>query len=363
VDLSGDVTGKHPLRWTDPARIKRHHPSEAMEVHFRRLIQLTVASEEKILVAVSGGMDSVALLHLLVACLERPRDRIVAAHFDHGLRRESIEEAVFVVQRCQHLEIPWVQERWSTPHGPGNLQERAREARYRFFSAAAVEHGCRWVATGHHGDDQGETFLEHLLRGSGLKGLSAIPFIRPLQPGIDLLRPMLFFFREEIHQWMRSQGLEWREDPSNHSDRYVRSRLRHEVVPVLATLAPQVRRQLLATSMRMARAEEALSWTLDHFWSTLEVETFGSGLSLARSALVALPDELIVRVLARCSKELRGGSSHPLGSRALDGFLHMVHSPVRHWRMEVRGLEISRDDTKIFLCIAMKAPRRKTNKK
>lgn len=353
------VARKHPSCCSEPVFFQdRNHSVDhgSLEQRFDPILRSLVPPEGKIVVAVSGGMDSVALLHLIRGCRWLPPDRVVVAHFDHALRQESLEEAGFVAGLCQTLGVSMIQERWSDPHGKGNVQERAREARYRFFIQVAQQSGSVLIVTGHHGDDQVETFWEHLLRGSGVKGLGGMPVVRPLQPGLGLVRPMLFFFREEIHRWVLAHGLEWREDPGNRSDRFLRSRLRHEWIPLAHGFAPQLRQRVLETAVRMNRADHALMWMLDHVWPSLDVQTIAEGLSLLRSALIALPDELLVRTLSRCSETLTG-VPHPPGSRAAEGFLRMVRSPVRRWHMRVRRLEISRQDDRITLCRAEGAPR------
>jgi len=355
------VTGKHPFDGTSPALAEKWISPAGdgtLETRFRHVMQSLVTPGEGLVVAVSGGMDSVALLHLVLECPWIPRARITVAHFDHSLRRESVEDADFVARLCQRLGVNLSQKQWSNPYGRGNLQGRAREVRYQFLAETARENGSGVVATGHQGDDQAETFLEHLLRGSGIKGLSAMPVLRQMQLGVTLIRPMLFFFRHEIHSWMRVRELEWREDPSNHSDRFFRSRLRHEVVPAMATLAPKIREQLLATSTRMRRADKALAWMLEHFWPTLDIQTTPKEISISRKALVALPDELMVRILTRCSMDLTG-DPHAPSARATMGFLHLVRSVVRRWHMRMKGLEISRSDDRIFLRVTSVAPRQK----
>lgn len=355
----GIVARKHPSHSSEHVffQDRKHSTGRgSLEQRFDHIMRSLLPSEGKLVVAVSGGMDSIALLHLVRGCCWIHPDRVVVAHFDHALRLESLEEAGFVAGLCQTLGVRLIQERWSDPHGQGNVQGRAREARYRFFIKVARQSDSGMIATGHHGDDQVETFWEHLLRGSGVKGLGAMSVIRPLQPGLMLVRPMLFFFRDEIHSWVLGRGLEWREDPSNRSEKYLRSRLRHEWIPLTNAFAPQLRQRVLETAVCMNRADGALTWMLEHVWPSLDVQTISRGLSLLRPSLVVLPDELVVRTLSRCSEVLTG-TPYAQGFRAVDGFLHMVRSSVRCWRMRVRGLEISRQGDRILLCIADVAPR------
>lgn len=333
--------------------------TDAFVGRFRRSMRLLLPEGERLVLAVSGGMDSVALLHLVLECPWVDPGKVTVAHFDHALRAESVDEAGFVVGLCRDLGVDVVQKRWLDPQGRGNLQARAREARYCFFAEVAVQSGSRVVATGHHGDDQVETFLEHLLRGSGVRGLAGMSSTRSISPGLRLIRPLLVFFRDEIHQWMR--GRDWREDPSNHSEKYKRSQLRHELLPVMVAVAPWAKRQLVETSARMARADGALAWMLGRVWGTLDVQDTGVGLTVSRDALVELPDELVVRFLSKCRLGVTG-EVHAPSARAADGFLRRVRSGVGRWEMRIRGMEIVREGDRIGFRATNEAPRKKRKK-
>lgn len=317
-----------------------------LESRFADVIRSMVPPGEGMVVAVSGGLDSVVLLHLLLQCPGLNSDHLLLAHFDHALRPESALEADFVQQLGQRFGVPVRVQRWSDPKAPGNIQGRAREARYQFFMEVASDAGMGYIATGHHGDDQVETFFERLLRGSGVTGLRAMPWHRELRPGLILLRPMLAFMRVEINAWAVQHGLEWREDPSNRSARYVRSRLRHELIPVIHNLAPEGARRVVATCQRLQRADDALDWTLNHLLPSLELHQVSGGVSLLRGRLVGWPEELIFRLLATMSHRVTGGHHAP-GSRAVAGFLRLLFSDVRSWHMRMHRLEIFREGERI----------------
>ncbi|MBF0414179.1 MAG: tRNA lysidine(34) synthetase TilS [Magnetococcales bacterium] len=317
-----------------------------LESRLAAVIRTMVTPGEGMVVAVSGGVDSVVLLHLLLRCPGLKPDQLLLAHFDHALRPESALEAGFVQQLGQRLGVSVRIRRWPDPKAAGNIQARAREARYQFFMDAASDADMGYIVTGHHGDDQVETFFEHLLRGSGITGLRAMSWHRVLRPGLMVLRPMLAFMRAEIHAWAVQHGLEWCEDPSNRSRRYLRSRLRHELVPVINDLAADGTRRVVAACQRLQRADDALDWTLNQLVPSLELQNLAGEVSLLHGRLVQWPEELIFRLLATMSLRVTGGHHAP-GSRAAAGFMHLLFSEAKSWHMRMHRLEIFRDGERI----------------
>jgi tRNA(Ile)-lysidine synthase len=185
-------------------------------------------------VAVSGGPDSVALLRALV---QESTAVLVAAHLNHQLRgAESDADEAFVrglapglALRCERLDVRRLAE------GKGdNLESVGRRLRYAWLTSVAQETGAAWVATGHTADDQAETVLHRLLRGTGLRGLAGIPRRRPLAPGIDVVRPLLEVRRSEVIAFLEQLGQPSCHDTSNLDPQFTRNRLRHELVPLLA---------------------------------------------------------------------------------------------------------------------------------
>ncbi len=184
---------------------------------------------ERVAVAVSGGSDSMAALHLLA----QAGHAVLAVTVDHGLRDESAEEARFVAGVCSELGVPHTILRWEHGDVEGNLQDAARTARYRLVADWAVERGISHVALGHTADDQAETFLMRLARGAGVDGLSAMR-ARWVQDGVTFVRPFLGQSRAALRGYMERRGLAWVEDPSNADPRFERVKAR----AALAELAP-----------------------------------------------------------------------------------------------------------------------------
>ncbi|HPG21287.1 MAG TPA: tRNA lysidine(34) synthetase TilS [Amaricoccus sp.] len=206
-------------------------------------------------VAVSGGGDSLALTLLLHALCPETGHSLAAVTVDHGLRPESAAEAAEVGRLCRDRGIPHAVLRWSDRGGSGNLQARARSARRGLIAGWAAERGITTVALGHTLDDQAETFLMRLARGSGVDGLAAMaPRTRP--EGICWLRPLLGTSRASLRDWLAAQGMAWTEDPGNADLRFDRIRAR-AAMEQLAPLGLGAER-LAATAAAMARARLAL---------------------------------------------------------------------------------------------------------
>lgn len=205
-----------------------------------------------VLVAFSGGPDSTALLDLLRRLSPERGFRVLAAHFDHGIRPESAIQAGTVAGRAAELGVVCAIGRPPAPLEP--TQAELRRARYAFLRAEARRAGAERVATGHHADDQAETVLFRLLRGTGLRGLGGIPLRRGA-----FVRPLLPFRAGEIRAYLHGRGLAWLDDPSNRDPRWTRPRIRHEVLPLLDDVAGgSVVPRLVALAARARRAEAAL---------------------------------------------------------------------------------------------------------
>src|SRR5881296_3217097 len=197
---------------------------------------------DRVLAAVSGGPDSVALLSVLVALAPSWDLTLQAVHVNHGLRgAESDEDASFVAGLCDRLGVALTIER-VTLAGPAgrrrgrSLQEQAREARYAAMVRVATALRMDKIALGHTADDQAETLVMWMLRGSGTAGLAGIPPSR----GPQFIRPLLDYSRADIVAYLETQGLEFREDSSNAKLLYLRNRVRHELLPTLKRFNPAV---------------------------------------------------------------------------------------------------------------------------
>ena len=248
------------------------------------LDHLGVSATDRMLLAVSGGPDSLALLLIAQAIMP---DRIVAATVDHGLRPEAADEAEYVAQICQKLAVPHLTLRPAKPIS-GNIQSSARAARYALLGAAADAQGCGHIATAHHGDDQLETLLMRLARGSGVNGMAGI---RP-QNGL-VIRPLLGFAKAELEQICTSAELDPVRDPSNDDSDYDRVAMRQWLAGSEPPFELQ-RAQRTANAMR--EAGEALDWMTDKL-AAKRISKKGSEIELDANDL---PADLQRRLVLAC---------------------------------------------------------------
>lgn len=242
------------------------------------------------LVAVSGGPDSTALLMMAAEwAARRATTRIAAATVDHGLRPESAAEAKSVAELCERLRVPHRTLVWTGPKPKTRLQERAREARYRLLAAHARAIGAEAVVTAHHADDQAETVLFRLIRGSGVAGLKGIePLSR--RDGVAILRPLLGVPKSALVAFAKARGAAYVDDPSNAEPRFARTRLR----ALIAGLADEGLdlSGLARLARRAAEADEALARM------TAEVEArVGANGPIDARVLFEAPIAIVQRIL------------------------------------------------------------------
>lgn len=200
-----------------------------------------------ILVAVSGGVDSIVLLHVLARLAESHGFELSAHGVDHGLRKEASAELDLAEALAVRVGVPFSRSTLSIAPG-GNLQARARTARYAALRAAAARLSASHVATAHHADDRAETVLLRLLRGGTARGLGVLP----AQSG-DLVRPLIRARRSDIRAHAERHQLRFAEDPSNRDPRFLRVRVRHELMPLLQALSPGIVENLTALADEQLR--------------------------------------------------------------------------------------------------------------
>lgn len=260
---------------------------------------------QRVVLGLSGGADSVALLDAMVSLAGRHRFGVVAAHLDHGLRPESVEDAAFCRRLCERLGVPFhaaeadVSARARRERG--GLEQAARRERYRFLRRVREETGAAVIAVAHTRDDQAETLLMRLLRGAGATGLGG------MRPRVGrLLRPLLEVSREEVLAHLRDRGLGWREDPSNADLRHLRNRVRHELLPYLeARFNPALREGLARTAGLLAEEAAHLGAEADALLERI-ARAEGASIVLDAAGLASAPPA-VARVAARQALRRAGG--------------------------------------------------------
>lgn len=226
--------------------------------------------------AVSGGADSMALLWGLYLLKDKQKFHLSAAHFNHGIRgAESDADEAFVQEFCDRFGIPLTVGRGCVTPGKKGLEAAARDARYGFFATLPGK-----IATAHTADDNAETLLMHLIRGTGLKGLGGIA---PVNGAV--IRPMLHITRQQVLAFLEEYHIPYREDSSNHGDDFLRNRLRHHVMPLLRAENPKICENLSATAARLREDEATLS-NMAQYDALPDVETLRTTPQALRSRIL-----------------------------------------------------------------------------
>jgi tRNA(Ile)-lysidine synthase len=255
-----------------------------------------------VVVAVSGGADSVALLRAAAALKSGGEGRLVAAHFNHALRgAESDRDAAFVEELCERLSVA-CEMGIAPPHrtevpSEARSEAAARQRRYRFLARTAERLGARLVATGHTADDQAETILHRIVRGTGVRGLAGMARRRRLGPA-TLVRPLLSFHRAELVAYLDAVGQSYRHDASNDDLRFTRNRIRHTLLPLLAReFNPAVVEALARLGALAAGVEATLEALVEMEASRRVVETGPASMRIDAAGLDAYPRHFLRELL------------------------------------------------------------------
>jgi tRNA(Ile)-lysidine synthase len=255
--------------------------------------------DEPVLIGVSGGADSVALL-MLFSSADAPgmsRHPIHVAHLNHQLRgEESNEDEAFVGALAKKLSVACTTERVDVGQLADqrgvSIEQAARDARFAFYEKVCLQQGIRAVALAHHADDNVETVIHRLARGTGMRGLAGIRPTRPLAPGSDIriIRPLLCFRRADILSYLESIGVIYRQDTTNASAAYTRNRIRHEILPLLRDrLNPQVEDAILRLAEQASGLDAYLVETAERMLESLIVESSEDQLVLHSPSLARKP--------------------------------------------------------------------------
>ncbi|MEJ2707084.1 MAG: tRNA lysidine(34) synthetase TilS [Anaerolineales bacterium] len=311
-----------------------------------------LTKNERVLVGVSGGPDSVCLLDVLIH-LNYP---VFIAHLNHGLRPEAQSEADQVAELARRYQVPFLY----TEVDAGRLareknlsiEEAARELRYSFlFQQAQEQHACA-VAVGHNADDQVETVLMHLLRGAGLSGLTGMAYRslpNPWSDHIALIRPLLGIWREQIQAYNQENDLKAVLDRSNLDTRFYRNRLRHELIPYLEGYNPGIRPILWRTADVLRHDAAALQRLVDSAWQASFKEEGAGYVLFKREALLQQHTGVQRRVMRRAISLLRPGL-RDIDFHAVERAVNFLNSPNRSAQIDlISGLRMISEGEKLWL--------------
>ena len=298
--------------------------------------EAVLAKDDHVVVGVSGGPDSMATLHALVDLNAECGYSlsIHIAHFDHQLRGyESEKDAAFVQGAADGLALPCTIERKDIASlaggGEGSVEEVARRERYEFLGRVCHQTGAKVVAVGHHRDDDAETILHRIVRGTGLRGLSGIPRARPLSEGspIRLIRPLLRRDHRALLSYLAESGVPYREDRTNEDKSVMRNRIRHQVLPLLESeINPQVREALLRLGEQARWLEEYFRDTIQRMFKTLVIARTDQELTLNAAALGKRPRIVQTELIRRAVVSFQLGEQD-LGFAQLAAVLDLVADP------------------------------------
>ncbi|MCE8525201.1 tRNA lysidine(34) synthetase TilS [Ruegeria pomeroyi] len=283
--------------------------------------QFSAQPPRRLGVAVSGGGDSIALMHLLARSFPGRDVTLLVATVDHGLRPEAASEAALVARQAAGLGLSHETLRWTGWTGEGNLQDQARRARYTLLTEWALRNRVTTLALAHTADDQAETLLMRLSRSAGVSGLAAMA-PRRMQNGVVLVRPLLGITRDTLRNFLLSEGIGWADDPSNEDARYDRIKARR----ALADLAPLgIDAQGLAeVAANMARAREALDWYT--FLAARDLTRIDGGdVLLEPRGFRTLPDEIARRMLLHIVGWIGGGEYPPRRAAVAEALAALRH--------------------------------------
>ena len=257
-----------------------------------------MADQGGIVVGLSGGPDSVCLLFVLKKMKEKKGFPLYAVHVHHGIRKDGADEdARFANDLCEKLSVPFSLYRYDVPgiakEKGWSLEEAGRNCRYEALEKEREKRGASYIAIGHHKGDQAETVLFHLMRGSGLSGLSGMKPVRG-----TLIRPLLCVSKEEILSWLSQKGISWREDESNREDCFGRNRIRHELLPWMEEFRPRATEHIVAAAKEMGEVWEYLEKEGERFWKEEGRET-PAGNRAPVKGLLSLPGPVRETVLRR----------------------------------------------------------------
>jgi len=293
-----------------------------------------------IVLAVSGGSDSVALLHGVKELRDRfehsdaysedkslsqskkqaSENRLLVGHFNHGMREvEATADARFVQSICEKLKLPCEigeVEQTSIEKTPREGWESTyRNMRYAFLLKLAEKHGARYVVTGHTADDQVETILHRVIRGTGLRGLAGMPRSRSLSPSVSLLRPMLGLSRSMARDYLESLEIEWKNDSTNASAAFTRNRIRNDLLPLLERdFNPQVSTAVLRLSQLAGEAQEMVDGVIANTLTACRSLEKNGEIVLKLGEIVTQPDFLIRELMIAIWRE-RGWPLQAMGLR------------------------------------------------
>jgi len=315
-------------------------------------------SGDRVIVGVSGGPDSMALLYVLNQIKEEYNLVLKVAHLNHGFRgKEAKKEAQFVEDTAKKLELPFEVKTFDVPaykkKSSLSSQEAARVIRYQFLEDVKEQFHASKIALGHNTDDQAETMMMWLLRGSGLKGLGGMP---PVREG-GIIRPLIEATREEIETFIKAEGIPFVIDSSNQKTKYLRNRLRHEVFPLLKkNYNPQLVKSLVQTASILRTENEYLEGIAEDALKKILVSKEKESVVIDVNGLLALPLAIQLRCLRGALEQVKGDLRRITFTHLYD-ILKIVGSDMPNKRLKLpQGIRVEKSYQKLIIKLHQTEP-------
>lgn len=297
-----------------------------------------IYQEETVIVAVSGGPDSMALLHIMKKLAPRMNFKIIAAHLNHCIREEADEEENYVREQCLQWEIPFYSRTSDVKEiarkGKKSLEDAGRFERYRFFNELKEETEASRIATAHHHDDVAETVLLHLLRGSGIKGLRGI-----MPESGNIIRPLLVLRKEEILDYLHENNIRYCLDKSNEDTQYLRNRIRQQLIPYLEKeFNPRIVETLNHLALIARDENQAIEDEIEQLWERILIKKQQDNIVLDNRQLLELQPAYQRRVIIKAFSALAGEQGWDMNDvqKVMDLSTKEGSSLVLHLKKKVR---------------------------
>ncbi len=295
---------------------------------------------QRVVIGLSGGPDSMSLLHILLALAPQWNLTLALAHLDHRIRSDSQEDVRFLERVAKETHLPLHVKTVDVPRLADQrrtgIEETARDARYRFFSEVAQDANAQAVALAHNADDQVETILMRLLRGTGMRGLQGIPIKRPLLPGVHVVRPLLETTREEIVYFLKERNLTFILDQSNEDTSYTRNKVRMQLLPLLEKdYNPNIRQVVRHTAALLSEDEAFLSDVCAQIYPTLVLEQSPHAVRFNATPLRAQPANLQKRFVRHAFEHL--GNLEQLTWQHVADIVDHLHGSSQAWQLDLPG--------------------------
>ena len=319
-----------------------------------------LTKQDKILVALSGGPDSIALLSIMLSLKEKFKLDLTIAHLNHGIRgTEADRDQSFSRQVAKEYKIPFYTKKIAL-NNKKSSEDTLRNYRYKFLIDVAKKIGANKIALGHNADDQAETIIMRLLRGAGTKGLSGMTPIRQIEPGLCLIRPLLTSSRKEIVSFLIKKDLPFVEDLSNKDMSFLRNRIRHTLIPSLSSYNPNIKDTLIALGNRMFVIDDFLEKEAMKIFHLVKKEGQQSYV-LDRITLTRMHPALATTLIRQIIKKLSPQAM--LHSNEIYKILALANNANGSKRLSLtKGVSITKEYEKVVFSIAQKHSKITLNK-